>query len=86
MVLREIICQAFGSSRRSNPFARFSEPNGSRKSPANLKWKGGATNKLHMSSMPIVEDWQETGTFVGALEKVESWIFSRMFESVWWQV
>ncbi|XVE61207.1 hypothetical protein DITRI_Ditri06bG0021000 [Diplodiscus trichospermus] len=31
------------------------------------------------------DDWQETGTFTSALEKVESWIFSRIVESVWWQ-
>ncbi|XWS43191.1 hypothetical protein CRYUN_Cryun16bG0081600 [Craigia yunnanensis] len=33
----------------------------------------------------LVDDWQETGTFTSALEKVESWIFSRIVESVWWQ-
>ncbi|KAE9590753.1 hypothetical protein Lalb_Chr20g0110981 [Lupinus albus] len=33
--------------------------------------------------MQHVEDWKETGTFISALERVESWIFS--MESVWWQ-
>ncbi|KAG2312338.1 hypothetical protein Bca52824_023895 [Brassica carinata] len=31
-------------------------------------------------------DWYETETFTAALEKVELWIFSRIVESVWWQV
>nr|KYP70562.1 hypothetical protein KK1_009782 [Cajanus cajan] len=35
--------------------------------------------------MPLIEDWQETGTYIFALERVESWIFSRIVESVWWQ-
>ncbi|XP_022747777.1 uncharacterized protein LOC111297325 isoform X2 [Durio zibethinus] len=36
-------------------------------------------------SSELVDDWQETGTFTSALEKVESWIFFRIVESVWWQ-
>ncbi|OIV92348.1 hypothetical protein TanjilG_10558 [Lupinus angustifolius] len=35
--------------------------------------------------MQHVEDWNETGTITSALERVESWIFSRIVESVWWQ-
>ncbi|KAF8095795.1 hypothetical protein N665_0322s0016 [Sinapis alba] len=31
-------------------------------------------------------DWYEAETFTAALEKVEFWIFSRIVESVWWQV
>ncbi|XP_051138818.1 uncharacterized protein LOC127256714 [Andrographis paniculata] len=38
---------------------------------SSLKWKN--------------HDWQETRTFASALEKVESWIFSRIVESIWWQ-
>jgi hypothetical protein len=32
------------------------------------------------------DDWQETSTLLAALEKIESWIFSRIVETVWWQV
>ncbi|KAL2464692.1 nucleolar protein gar2-related [Forsythia ovata] len=35
--------------------------------------------------LQFVDDWQETRTFTAALEKVESWIFSRIVESIWWQ-
>ncbi|KAL6587408.1 hypothetical protein OROMI_000386 [Orobanche minor] len=30
-------------------------------------------------------DWENPPTFVAALGKVESWIFSRIIESIWWQ-
>ncbi|THG01982.1 hypothetical protein TEA_002548 [Camellia sinensis var. sinensis] len=32
-----------------------------------------------------LEDWENPQTFIIALEKVETWIFSRIVESVWWQ-
>ncbi|CAN1173056.1 hypothetical protein LINPERPRIM_LOCUS9016 [Linum perenne] len=71
IVLREIISQAFGSSCNSS-MSRLMQNNGSMKKGGN-----GYTQ--------FAEDWQETGTFTAALEKVESWIFSRIVESVWWQ-
>ncbi|KAG5242713.1 Nucleolar protein [Salix suchowensis] len=77
IVLREIISQALGSSRNSSPPARLAESNGgSKKSEGKsktMKWKSYSGGK-------------QTGTFTAALEKVESWIFSRIVESVWWQV
>ncbi|OMO57361.1 hypothetical protein CCACVL1_25810 [Corchorus capsularis] len=89
IVLREIISQAFGISRNSSPLTRLPESNGSNKrsevKPANLKWKAGTGSKQANGFVQFVEDWQETGTFTSALEKVESWIFSRIVESVWWQ-
>lgn len=33
-----------------------------------------------------VDEWHDHQTFLIALEKFESWIFSRIVESVWWQV
>ncbi|KAJ8753396.1 hypothetical protein K2173_019795 [Erythroxylum novogranatense] len=92
VVLREIISQAFGSSHYQNPQANFAESNGSAKrndsnegKRATLKWKGGSGNKLAGGFLQFSEDWQETRTFITALEKVESWMFSRIVESVWWQ-
>lgn len=32
------------------------------------------------------DDWENLQTFIVALEKLEAWIFSRIVESVWWQV
>jgi hypothetical protein len=89
-VLREIISQAFGSSRNSSPLARHAGSNGgSKKSEGKstaVKWKSGSGSKQVNGFMQFADDWQETGTFTAALEKVESWIFSRIVESVWWQV
>ncbi|KAI9392182.1 hypothetical protein POPTR_006G056800v4 [Populus trichocarpa] len=89
IVLREIISQAFGSSRNSSPLARHAGSNGgSKKSEGKstaVKWKSGSGSKQVNGFMQFADDWQETGTFTAALEKVESWIFSRIVESVWWQ-
>ncbi|XP_057721074.1 uncharacterized protein LOC130935378 isoform X1 [Arachis stenosperma] len=82
VVLREILSQAFGSSFQTSHLVRLAESNG--KSTA-LKWKGGSIGKQGKGFVKFVEDWQETGTFGSALERVESWIFSRLVESVWWQ-
>lgn len=88
-MLREIISQAFGSSRHSSPLSKY-ESNGISKrsevkSPA-LRWRGNSGTKQMNGAMQFADDWQETGTFTAALERVESWIFSRVVESVWWQV
>lgn len=89
-MLREIISQAFGSVHTSSPGSRLSESNGGSKRSegrfATLKWKGSSSGKQVNDLMHSLEDWQETGTFTAALEKIESWIFSRIVESVWWQV
>ncbi|XP_014496094.1 uncharacterized protein LOC106757809 isoform X1 [Vigna radiata var. radiata] len=89
VVLREIILQAFGNSRQASPLKRLAESNGSGKRNDGkytaLKRKSSSNGKPGSGFMPLVEDWQETGTFTFALERVESWIFSRIVESVWWQ-
>ncbi|CAJ1910316.1 unnamed protein product [Sphenostylis stenocarpa] len=89
IVLREIISQAFGNSCQASPLKRLAESNGAGKRNDGkymaLKWKGSSNGKPGNGFMPLVEDWQETGTFTFALERVESWIFSRIVESVWWQ-
>ncbi|KAJ0229684.1 hypothetical protein HA466_0314850 [Hirschfeldia incana] len=47
---------------------------------------GSEKLKITKKSNGFKLDWHETETFTEALEKVESWIFSRIVESVWWQV
>lgn len=91
IVLREIITQAFGSSCNSTSLTKITESNGvgkksEGKSPS-LKWKinSGSKQPNMPGFMEFVDDWQETRTFTSALEKVESWIFSRIIESIWWQ-
>ncbi|KAK7244665.1 hypothetical protein RIF29_39490 [Crotalaria pallida] len=88
-VSREIISQAFGNSCQANPLVRLAESNGIGKrndgKSTTPKWKGIYNGKQGNGFTQHVEDWQETGTFTLALERVESWIFSRIVESVWWQ-
>lgn len=88
VVLREIIAQTFGSSRCSSPIKIFST-NGAKKpdrSSAPTRWKSNYNGKYAKPNiMQVPDDWRETSTFLDALEKIESWIFSRIVESVWWQ-
>lgn len=92
VVLREIISQAFGNCHQSSLIGRVAESNGNGKrnegKPLLQKWNGSAGYKQvkKLGFMQFVDDWQETSTFTAALEKIESWIFSRIIESVWWQV
>ncbi|GAB2227979.1 hypothetical protein Droror1_Dr00009808 [Drosera rotundifolia] len=90
VALREIIAQAFGISSQSNA-TRVSSLNGGCKTiegySSSLKFKSRAGSKQagKKGVIQLAEDWQETSTFISALERVESWIFSRIVESVWWQ-
>lgn len=93
VVLREIISQAFGVSSHTTLAIRVAETNGFAKKTENKfssrKWNSnGIVGKQtrNLGLMQFMDDWQETGTFTSALEKLESWIFSRIVESVWWQV
>jgi hypothetical protein len=52
-----------------------------------MRWKSNSNGKhARQDIMQMPDDWHETGTLLAALEKIESWIFSRIVESVWWQV
>ncbi|OVA07872.1 hypothetical protein BVC80_1105g15 [Macleaya cordata] len=91
VVLREILSQAFGNSLNFSPISRAIESNGGAKrsegKSASIKQKGSGGSKQvkKIDFMQFLEDWQETRTYIAALEKVEAWIFSRIVESVWWQ-
>ncbi|XP_013607178.1 PREDICTED: uncharacterized protein LOC106313812 [Brassica oleracea var. oleracea] len=42
--------------------------------------------KLNLVSIkPGSDEWEDPRAFLAALEKLESWIFSRVVKSVWWQ-
>ncbi|KAL6655354.1 hypothetical protein ACP70R_006180 [Stipagrostis hirtigluma subsp. patula] len=90
VVLREIITQTFGISRQSSPIMKAFNTNGNVKkldrnfSP--MRWKSNSNGKhARPNIMQLPDDWRETGTLLAALDKIESWIFSRIVESVWWQ-
>ncbi|KAK9069217.1 hypothetical protein SSX86_013333 [Deinandra increscens subsp. villosa] len=81
IVLRETISQAFGTSCQSISSTRALDTYGS--SSKNEGRSEQSNNKPDF--IEFIDDWQETKTFTFALEKVESWIFSRIVESIWWQ-
>lgn len=43
-------------------------------------------SSVESNSLEESDGWEDTETFVVALERTESWIFSRIIESIWWQV
>ncbi|CAL9245989.1 unnamed protein product [Arabidopsis halleri] len=87
IALREIILQAFGKTIVPRHFTETSESNGSEHNGlGKLRRKKNQWTKQSNGFKQVLEDWQEPETFTAALEKVEFWIFSRIVESVWWQV
>lgn len=62
-----------GSNRR-----RKTEGDGNAKIASSQRWKGDKNE--------CFGNWDDPHVFISALEKVEAWIFSRIVESIWWQV
>ncbi|XP_051188386.1 uncharacterized protein [Lolium perenne] len=89
VVLREIIAQAFGVSCQSTPVLKAFTADSTTKVDKNsspVRWKSNSNGKHARHTITqLPDDWQETATVLAALEKIESWIFSRIVESVWWQ-
>ncbi|XP_010243037.1 PREDICTED: uncharacterized protein LOC104587214 isoform X2 [Nelumbo nucifera] len=93
VVLRAIISQVVGESQLSICADPQIEANGGKmgneKKSSPLKWNESSLNKKEKFVFFFsndFDDWEDPHTFVTALEKVEAWIFSRIIESVWWQV
>lgn len=51
-----------------------------------LKWKSDSRENIFLASEEDFDDWEDPNTITKALEKIEAWMFSRIIESVWWQV
>lgn len=88
-MLRAIITEAAGDLHQPVSAGPHIEINGVAKRAesklSSLKWEPGP-NKKEKKFAINVDDWEEPQTFTTALEKIEAWIFSRIIESVWWQV
>ena len=71
-----------GSSTRR----RNGEGNGKVTQP--LLWRGFSPRKNENTAFEYggIGSWDDPNMFTSALEKVEAWIFSRIVESIWWQV
>jgi hypothetical protein len=91
VVLRQIVTRAFGTSCQSSSLAQISKSNGTVKrseakySAQKLKYNSASRQLSKNVSLEFMDNWQETITFTTALEIIESWIFSRIVESIWWQ-
>ncbi|KAL5681890.1 hypothetical protein ACJX0J_008275, partial [Zea mays] len=90
VVLREIIVQTFGISHQFTPSMTNMSMNGGAKKlggkSMTMLWRNNYNGtQANFAARLMPDDWQETSTLLAALEKIESWIFSRIVETVWWQ-
>lgn len=97
VALRAVIAQAYDTGGPDNSqvgstdatASTNSNGNGSaswaRKSLTSRKSFSRQDSKL-LSPKPLPSDWQQPGTFITALEKIEGWIYTKIIESLWWQV
>lgn len=93
VVLRAILSQAFDNQTLSlsggHPCEATTSQRGKIEKLSALRWRdsysslsketGGA---LHQN----VDKWEDFNTFTSALQSIETWIFSRIVESIWWQI
>lgn len=84
-MLRTIISQTIKDLVPSNPAGysrrKKSQGEGYGKIASPLRWKGHTALGYEGFG-----NWDDPHVFISALEKVETWIFSRIVESIWWQV
>ncbi|XP_050231570.1 uncharacterized protein LOC126680485 [Mercurialis annua] len=82
IVLRAIISQAIG-----NKEIPYSGGKGSKIISSSMKWKESSHGRFENKNVFLgdLSDWNDPHSFISALERVETWIFSRTVESIWWQ-
>ncbi|KAM1130034.1 hypothetical protein ACFX19_045439 [Malus domestica] len=91
IVLRTIISQVIGESESPMSAGPSIDRNGAGKIKNNvsspIKWKASSSGKKEGLKLlnGSFGDCENPQTFMSTLEKIESWIFSRIVESVWWQ-
>ncbi|CAO2173331.1 unnamed protein product [Urochloa humidicola] len=89
VVLREIIAQTFGAPRVTPTTTTMNGNLGTKnfdgKPMAMLLRNSSNGKQAKLAAMQMPDDWQETSTLLASLEKIESWIFSRIVDTVWWQ-
>lgn len=89
VVLRTIISQANGNLEPPLSAGNYIERNGggkvNNKVSTSLKWKASSPGRKE-ALYGGFDNWENPHMFTSALEKIEGWIFSRIVESIWWQV
>eukprot|EP00250_Pteridium_aquilinum_P017309 c23563_g1_i2 orf=1016-4003(-) len=88
-VLREIVSTAF-NVLPATPKVQTMAHSSSQSERRNLTSSPNA-KKLYQQQQAAspshdCEDWREPITFMSALERLESWIYMKVVESIWWQV
>lgn len=92
IVLRTIISQATGDPELPKSARSSIDRNGAakvkHKASSPLKWEAPSSGKKQGMNLlnGSFGDWENPNSFMSTLEKIESWIFSRIVESIWWQV
>ena len=91
VVLRAIISQASAKQQLPRSAGHLLEKpgggKGNHKKSSPLKWKEPSPSKETKGALcESFEDWDDPHTFTSALERIETWIYSRIIESLWWQV
>lgn len=86
MVLRRIVTETLKQSGTANGISSsgYSSKTTYRKNSASM-WESLNRKKGKLVS-PEFDNWEDIDTFIAAIKKIESWIFSRIVETLWWQV
>nr|KJB11645.1 hypothetical protein B456_001G269300 [Gossypium raimondii] len=77
VVLRAIISESTVGRTERNGVEK-----GKKLASSPLKWRESSPGRKENKSF---SDWDNPLAFTSALERVETWVFSRIIESVWWQ-
>ncbi|OEL20151.1 hypothetical protein BAE44_0018831 [Dichanthelium oligosanthes] len=85
VVLRGIVTETSKQSGTANGInaAGYSSKTTHRKNSASM-WESLNRKKGKLVS-PEFDNWEDVETFIAAIKKIESWIFSRIVETLWWQ-
>lgn len=85
VVLRAIVTKTCKQSDNGNSInaADYNSSTASRRNSASM-WESLNRKKGKLLS-PEFDNWEDIDTFIAALKKIESWIFSRIVECIWWQ-
>lgn len=91
VALRAILSEAFAEEQLPVSAGSLAERNnngmGMNQKSSTLKWNDSSSEKQanKFAASRSFQDLEDPHAYMSALEKVESWIFSRIVESVWWQ-
>lgn len=85
VVLRAIVTENSKQSGVGNGInaADYNSKTTPRKNSASM-WESLNRKKGKLLA-PEFDNWEDSDTFIAALKKIESWIFSRIVECIWWQ-